>query len=185
MFVSRWERLRFWVSLAACAAIVAGCAAWTRADSRREAPALAQTAQDGAAEPSLTRPASGKILRGFSRQSFDETLRCFGAHEAVDIAARANEPVLAALDGTVTAARRDRLLGGVAEVTSADGVVCRYAALKWPLTVSAGDEVTAGQPLGIVGSAPCEAALAPHVHFIMEKNDEPVEPQFAAGADSP
>ena len=175
MPATRWEKIRFFVSLFVCLAVIMGSAVWAYALREKGAPALAKPAGERAA---LRRPVAGEALRGVAAVCRDETLGCFAAHEGVDLAAEAGERVAAAADGVVTAARRDRLWGGVVEVTGEDGAVCRYAALSWPLDVAEGDSVTAGQTLGSAGSAPREAALAPHIHFEFLVNGEAVSPEF-------
>ena len=180
MSVTRWEKVRFWVSVIVCAGVVAGSAVWARALREKETPVLSQAAQAEETFPALVRPVPGETLRGFERQGWNATLRCYDAHEALDLAANEGDAVLAALSGTVVAVRRDRLLGGVVEVESEGGILCRYAALKWPAAVSESETVEAGQRLGDVGGAPCEAAQGAHVHFALIVNGETVEPRFHA-----
>lgn len=175
MPATRWEKIRFFVSLFVCLAVIMGSAVWAYALREKGAPALARPAGERTALP---RPVAGEALREVAQVCWDETLRCFAAHEGVDLAAQAGERVAAVADGVVTAARRDRLWGGVAEVTGEDEAVYRYASLAWPLDVSSGDTVTAGQTLGRAGSAPREAALAPHIHFELLVNGEAVSPEF-------
>lgn len=179
MPATRWEKIRFFVSLFVCLAVIMGSAIWAYALREKGAPALAKPAAERAApRAALLRPVADETLRGVAAVCWEETLGCFAAHEGVDLAAQAGERVVAAADGVVTGARRDRLWGGVAEVTGGDGAICRYAALSWPLDVAEGDSVTAGQTLGRAGSAPREAALAPHIHFEFLVNGEITAPEF-------
>ncbi|HIT70043.1 MAG TPA: M23 family metallopeptidase [Candidatus Aphodomonas merdavium] len=174
----RWEKARFFISIAVSLGVIVASSLWAYALREKEtaAASIQQAEQPG---PQLAcSPVQGETLRAFSAFSWDETLACYGAHEAVDLTAEEGEPVLAVSDGTVTAVRRDRLWGGMVEIQAKDGALLQYASLAWPAAVAAGDVVTAGTAIGYAGTAPCEAALGPHVHFAYLREGQNICPPF-------
>lgn len=71
-------------------------------------------------------------------------------HRGVDLACGEGTPVLAALDGVVTAARRGAAYGNYVRLTHGDGQETLYAHMQY-LYVRAGEVVAAGQRLGTAG----------------------------------
>ena len=101
--------------------------------------------------------------------------------------------VVAAADGVVTATRdgvedvtvehntdsRDEVskygLGNTVIISHGDGWTSAYGhMLKGSVLVKEGDQVTAGQPLGMVGLSGLTSF--PHVHFMVKYNDKAVDP---------
>ena len=74
----------------------------------------------------------------------------------------AGTPVLAALDGVVTAARRGAAYGNYVRLTHGDGQETLYAHMQY-LYVRAGEVVAAGQRLGTAGQT--GRATGAHLHF--------------------
>ena len=83
-------------------------------------------------------------------------------HRGVDLACEEGTPVLAALDGVVTAARRGTAYGNYVRLTHGDGQETLYAHMQY-LYVRAGEVVTAGQRLGTAGQT--GRATGAHLHF--------------------
>lgn len=83
-------------------------------------------------------------------------------HRGVDLACEEGTPVLAALDGVVTAARRGAAYGNYVRLTHGDGQETLYAHMQY-LYVRAGEVVAAGQRLGTAGQT--GRATGAHLHF--------------------
>ena len=72
---------------------------------------------------------------------------------------------------------QDPLMGTTVVIDHGDGYHATYANLQARPTVEAGDDVTAGQVIGAVGTtAAAESALGPHLHFSVEKDGDTVDP---------
>ena len=124
-------------------------------------------------------PVNGPVDRGCSMEtlSYDATMGDWRLHTALDIAAPEGSPVLATAGGTVAAVYSDTALGSVVEIDHADGLRSLYANLAAETLVRVGDPVKVGDPIGTVGhTAMAESGAAPHLHFAMSVNGEPVDP---------
>ena len=80
----------------------------------------------------------------------------------MDLACEEGTPVLASLDGVVTAARRGTAYGNYVRLTHGDGQETLYAHMQY-LYVRAGEVVAAGQRLGTAGQT--GRATGAHLHF--------------------
>jgi murein DD-endopeptidase MepM/ murein hydrolase activator NlpD len=88
-----------------------------------------------------------------------------GQHRGIDVAAAVGEPVVAATDGVVRFSGMAGTSGLTVSVRTRDG---RYDTSYLHLaaaTVRAGEAVTAGTRLGVVGTSGSGSAAAPHLHF--------------------
>lgn len=94
-------------------------------------------------------------------------------HPAVDIAAPAGTPVLAADTGMVTFAGWESGYGRLVVVEHGNGMSTRYAHLS-RVDVKAGDKVSRGQVIGAVGST--GRATGPHLHFEVRVGGEARNP---------
>lgn len=94
-------------------------------------------------------------------------------HRGLDMKADTGTPVAAAASGTVVHAGPAGDYGNLVTVRHANGFETRYAHLSG-IGVKAGDPVTAGQPLGTVGST--GLSDAPHLHFEVRKDGEAIDP---------
>jgi murein DD-endopeptidase MepM/ murein hydrolase activator NlpD len=101
-------------------------------------------------------------------------------HRGVDLRASYGTEVPAAAGGTVVFAGERGTYGTLVAVRDGSGVETRYAHLSAAL-VKTGDVVTAGMPIGRVGSTGRSAA--PHLHFEVLVNGERVDPAQWAGRD--
>lgn len=176
-----WPKGGFYALAALCLALVAALALTAR--HRMSAPNPALPAPSPAAvnqsmdetlekvQPvsPLAWPVSGRdILTPRSPQALVwwEALGTYQTHDGVDIAAVLGEAVLAAMDGRVTAAYEDPLLGYTVELTHSKDILTRYANLSTLRQVQVGQQVRQGEAIGAVGnSAAAESAAAPHLHF--------------------
>jgi murein DD-endopeptidase MepM/ murein hydrolase activator NlpD len=84
-------------------------------------------------------------------------------HEGQDILAACRLPIVAALPGTVTLIRFQARAGNYVVIKAVDGTSQAYMHLLAPATVTKGQVVAAGQPLGQVGKT--GDASACHLHF--------------------
>ena len=124
-------------------------------------------------------PVEGEVLSPYAMEvlSYNQTTRDWRIHNGVDLAAAAGTPVMAAADGQVYTVYEDDQLGMTVVIRHEGGYTTRYSSLGADVTVSAGQQVSMGQPIGTVGtSALMENALGDHVHFAGTKDDEPVDP---------
>jgi RHS repeat-associated protein len=105
-----------------------------------------------------------------------------GTHKGLDIAGTLNaSPIYSNRDGTVSFAGRTAGDGGwMVIVNQSGGVETRYAHLQpnsIPSGVAAGNQVTQGQQIGIVGNTGNAGSAPPHVHFGVRKNGAMVDPE--------
>lgn len=125
-------------------------------------------------------PISGEQQAGYSMEqlAFNETTRDWRTHDGVDLASAEGAPVRAACAGTVTAVFDDELYGTTVVIGHADGYTTHYQNLAAMPTVSAGDQVRAGDVIGSVGrTALLEVGQEPHLHFAVHRNGQPVDPE--------
>jgi hypothetical protein len=96
-------------------------------------------------------------------------------HSGADYAAAAGTPVLAAAAGTVVLAEEHFFAGKSVFLDHGDGLISMYFHLSG-LAVREGDEVKAGEILGLVGST--GRATGPHLHFGIRWRGARVDPEL-------
>jgi lipoprotein NlpD len=96
-------------------------------------------------------------------------------HSGLDISANSGTPVLAGRDGTVEHAGRKGGYGNLVILRHADGYETYYGHLS-VISVTAGDSVTKGQKIGLVGST--GKSTGPHLHFEVRKDGKVRNPLF-------
>jgi murein DD-endopeptidase MepM/ murein hydrolase activator NlpD len=94
-------------------------------------------------------------------------------HSGVDLAADANEPVLAAGSGMVVRAGWNAGYGYEVEIQHADGLMTRYSHLTAPLVLE-GTPVQSGDALGLAGRT--GTATGVHLHFEFLRAGVPRDP---------
>ena len=142
-------------------------------------PEPADTAPVAAEAPRLTvDPLQGEVLTAFSMEElvYNQTLGDWRTHDGVDIAADSGAAVLAACGGTVQAVTEDPLLGTTVVLAHDDGYQTTYANLQPHPDVAAGEEVSAGQIIGAVGSTAAAERDMPHLHFAVSRDGKAVNP---------
>lgn len=139
----------------------------------------AAATQPTAGKLSTCAPVEGEVLMGYAMEvlSYNQTTRDWRVHNGVDFAAAAGTPVVAAADGQVYTVYEDDQLGMTVVIRHEGGYTTKYASLAADVSVSAGQPVSMGQPIGAVGTtALMENALGDHVHFCVTKDDRSVDP---------
>lgn len=108
---------------------------------------------------------------------YSVTLDQYMVHCGVDLEAPADTQVVSMADGTVTAVYSDDRYGNSVEITYGSGLVAVYSNLSDASMVETGDMVTAGQPIGGVGSTGLFESLEPsHLHLELLKDGVYVDP---------
>ena len=96
-------------------------------------------------------------------------------HNGIDLATRAGTPILAAANGTVIYAGRQKDGAVVVKIRHDNGFVSLYGHLQPGLDVKVGDRVSRGQELGTEGST--GNSTGPHLHFaLFDKGGKAVDP---------
>ena len=124
-------------------------------------------------------PVAGQTVAEFAADclGYNETTRDWRTHAGLDIAAEEGAQVCAAAAGTVYSVYDDEELGMTVVITHDGGYTTQYASLAAEVSVTPGDAVALGQPIGAVGTtALLESALEPHVHFSVSCNGDPMDP---------
>jgi murein DD-endopeptidase MepM/ murein hydrolase activator NlpD len=102
------------------------------------------------------------------------TARFSGEHPAIDIAAPRGTPVICTIDGMVTIAGSDSMLGNVVRVENSEGYATVYGHNARQL-VQQGDWVRRGDVIAFLGST--GKSSAPHLHYEIWYRGERVDPQ--------
>lgn len=139
---------------------------------------------DGAAPTSWTLPVRGTITQPFGPTTFVlEPPRTYQSvyyahfHDALDIAARLGQPVVAAAEGRVTFVGHLSDGAMVVVIAHPGGLVSVYAHLDDTFTrptVRIGDAVVANQVIGFVGLT--GITTGPHLHFAVLRGGQPIDP---------
>lgn len=96
------------------------------------------------------------------------------SHMGQDFAANTGVPTYAAADGTVVIANYSDSAGNWVVINHGNGLTTKYMHHS-ALTVSAGQHVSKGQQIGLVGTTGW--STGPHLHFQVEVNGVAVDPQ--------
>ena len=113
-----------------------------------------------------------------SELQYNDTLKQWEIHKAIDFVAVDDLDVMAVADGTVSNVYTNYLEGTVVEITHSNGVVSTYKSLDSDsVTVSAGDKVSAGSVIGKASDSMAqELNNGAHLHFEMTVNGVKVDP---------
>ena len=108
---------------------------------------------------------------------YNESLKQWEIHKAIDFLAGEDKSVLAVANGTVSKVYSNYLEGGVVEITHGNGIVSVYKSLAEDIAVSVGDVVSAGDVIGTAGNTMAqELNGGNHLHFEMLLNGKKVDP---------
>lgn len=112
-----------------------------------------------------------------SELQYNNTLKQWEIHKAIDFVATDDLNVYAVGNGTVSNVYTNYLEGTVVEITHNDGLVSVYKSLSKDVTVKVGDKVMAGDKIGSVAETmAAEMKNGAHLHFEMLKNGKKVNP---------
>lgn len=100
-------------------------------------------------------------------------------HSGLDLAASYGDAVLAAYEGTVVASSYDSSMGNYIMINHGDGLYTVYMHLQSSY-VSKGQDVSAGEQIGAVGST--GSSTGPHLHFSVRLNGSYVSPWSYLGS---
>ncbi|MBD3298077.1 MAG: peptidoglycan DD-metalloendopeptidase family protein [candidate division Zixibacteria bacterium] len=120
-------------------------------------------------------PLAGRTSRGFQAEGVNPRLRHYG----VDIAAREGSPVHAPADGVVVYAGPDQVFGMLLIVDHGGGFKTVYGHNS-RLHVRVGDTVLRGDIIALSGNT--GQSTAPHLHYEIRRDDQPVDPTAFLGA---
>lgn len=119
-------------------------------------------------------PLSNTVLTTYSDTPlYNDTLRSYRVHQAVDFDGEEGQRVRVLAAGTVTAIEEDALWGPCITVDHTSGIVSVYRGVV--AQVAVGDELAVGDVLGTVAAIPCEKHLGPHLHMELYQNGAPVD----------
>ncbi|HJS52171.1 MAG TPA: M23 family metallopeptidase [Pyrinomonadaceae bacterium] len=132
-----------------------------------------QTTSDPASIPSVWAH-QGKINNefGFRRSPFGG--RAYEFHAGMDIDGERGEIVSAPATGIVTEAGYKGGYGNMVEVDHGNGLVSRYGHMS-RVDVQAGDSISRGQPMGVIGST--GRSTGPHLHYELRLGGRPINPR--------
>ena len=112
-----------------------------------------------------------------SELQYNETLKQWEIHKAIDFLAGDDLNVYATSDGTISKVYTNYLEGTVIEISHKDGIVSVYKSLNKDVKVSVGDKVNAGAVIAsVTESMASELNTGAHLHFEMLKNGTKVNP---------
>ncbi|MFA9398158.1 MAG: peptidoglycan DD-metalloendopeptidase family protein [Clostridiaceae bacterium] len=114
----------------------------------------------------LTKPSRGGITSYYGS-------RWGGFHKGVDIGSSYGSPIYAAMEGTITFAGWEGGYGYMVKINHGDGIETYYGHCS-QLLVNAGDNVSKGEQIALVGST--GDSTGPHLHFEVRINGETVNP---------
>ena len=124
-------------------------------------------------------PLEGQTVAVYAMDSltYNATTRDWRVHNGIDIAAETGTEVCAAADGEVYTVYEDEQMGMTVVSRHEGGYATKYASLDKQVSVKPGDNVTAGQTIGLVGNtALMESAIGDHIHFAVTCEGAPVNP---------
>jgi len=97
------------------------------------------------------------------------------SHFGIDIVAKAEEPILATLNGTVIMATWSLETGYVIQIQHEENLISMYKHNS-ALLKKVGDHVKAGETIAIIGNTG-EMTTGPHLHFEIWHNGVPINPE--------
>ena len=110
--------------------------------------------------------------------AYDTTLDRYCVHTGMDFEGSVGDNVSAVLDGTVTELVKDSIIGeNYVTVKHANGVTSTYKYIEATEGLKVGDSVRRGDVIGkIAAAAGMEMKQGEHLHFEMQVNGKPADP---------
>ncbi|MEA4816664.1 MAG: M23 family metallopeptidase [Lachnospiraceae bacterium] len=129
-------------------------------------------------------PIKGDIVMDYSIDNaiYDVTLDQYRTNDSVCINAEAGSPVLAAAAGEVEEISYSFEKGNTVTINHGNGWRTTYGQLDGKITVNVGDQVSAGQEIGTVGSPTIYTVLlGDHLDFKVSRDGQSLDPKLALG----
>ena len=129
--------------------------------------------------PEVISPLDGTTVTVFSMTEllYDQTMADWRTHNGIDIQAAEGDSVRTAASGTVLSVKDDELMGTTVVIQHGGGYTTQYSCLQKDPPVQEGDQVAAGDIIGLVGStASAEGSMGPHLHFSVSKDGKLIDP---------
>ena len=121
----------------------------------------------------MAMPVAGRVTSTFGMRRHP-LLGFMRMHKGLDIGAPYGTPIMAAIDGVVQFAGRNRGYGNFVKLAHGGGVASGYGHMS-RIAVSPGERVRRGQVIGYVGST--GMSTGPHLHWEVWKNGVAVNPR--------
>lgn len=119
---------------------------------------------------------NGQVLRSYG-YGFDESFGDYRFHRGLDWQAEEGSAVLAVLSGQIAEITRDDIYGAGVVLNHGEKLQIVYYGLEPNADLQAGDEVAAGDKLGVICAPPLfEDAYPAHLHLEIWLDDEAVDP---------
>lgn len=134
--------------------------------------------------PEVVSPLDGTTVTVFSTTElmYDETMADWRTHNGLDIQAAEGDAVKTAASGMVVSIKSDELMGTTVVIEHAGGYTTQYSCLQAEPPVTEGQQVAAGDIIGLVGStAAAESSMGPHLHFSVAKDGVIIDPSEYIG----
>ena len=134
--------------------------------------------------PQVVSPLDGTTVTVFSMTEllYDETMADWRTHNGLDIQAAEGDAVKTAASGMVVSIKSDELMGTTVVIEHAGGYTTQYSCLQAEPPVTEGQQVAAGDIIGLVGStAAAESSMGPHLHFSVAKDGVIIDPSEYIG----
>lgn len=118
------------------------------------------------------------VIKDYDFHRDESLMGAWHFHEALDLAAKAGDKVVASLDGTVESiTHEDKLDATVITLVHEGNVKTRYMFVNVKDGLKVGDKVKRGEQIGTVAEAGGkEYAQGPHLHFEVEKDGKLIDP---------
>ena len=128
-------------------------------------------------------PSKGSVSKEFSRDELvkNVTTGDWRIHKGIDIKGASGDRINSVYDGTVTELVDSALWGTVVTVDHDNGFVAKYCGLRKDSTVKPGDEIKAGDKIGLLDEIPLEKDDGFHLHFELYKDGKTISPSEYLG----
>ncbi len=121
---------------------------------------------------------NASVVKDFSNKElqYNDTLKQWEIHKALDIVSDTSTNVYAIADGTITNTYSNYLEGGVIEITHENGIKSVYKSLE-DISIKVGDYVRQGDTIASISTSMArENNTGAHLHFEMYENDLAINP---------
>ena len=121
---------------------------------------------------------NASIIKDFSNKElqYNNTLKQWEIHKALDISSDTSSNVFSIANGTVLNVYTNYLEGGVIEISHDNGITSIYKSLE-DISVKKGDYVNSGDVIGTISTSMAkELNTGAHLHFEMYENNLSVNP---------